>query len=363
MLKKDLTNLDEEIRALEAIDYSPLYNEKLPAVTYGYIHAFKTIADSLKKKSFIHFTSGVLAGIWIGIAYIACVYAAYSFTNPSVQKLLIGGILPLVLSLIYFIGGSFLTAFMSLGYPMMNGVARYKDFFKTMAAVYAGNIVGSVVICFLLELANVFGDPEIAKFVVNNLGLKKLYVVGHQIGDNISLASPNTKWYSSIDAPMVAKTIMWVFFSAIVCNMLVSLSSQANKATKGNLIGSIIMFWILIFMFAISGYQHCVANWFVAGGLFFISVFHESIGTAANGGAIVPPLGICGLFILLNIIPAMLGNYFGAVIMGFLLAIFNTSYSKLLISEYRLKLLKEERGNLEEKTLETSDDNKKTNKN
>lgn len=352
MLKKDLTNLDEEIRTLESIDYSPLYNEKLPAVTYGYIHAFRTGMDSLRKKSYIQFTSGVLAGIWIGIAYIACVYAAYSFTNHSVQKLLIGGIFPLVLTLIYFIGGSFLTAYMALGYPMMNGTARYRDFFKTMFFVYAGNVIGSMIICFLFELSNVFGNPEVASFIVDTLGLKKIYSVGDQIGLNIGIYGNGTAitahWYDGLTAAKIAKTIMWVFFSAIICNLLVSLSSQANKATKGNLIGSIIMWWILIFMFAISGYQHCVANWFVAWALFFMSIFQENISLVA-GQQLVPSIGICGIFILLNIIPAILGNYVGGVIMGFLLAIFNSSYSKLLISEHRLKLLKEERENLENK--------------
>lgn len=352
MSKKDLTNLDEEIRTLESIDYSPLHNEKLPAVTYGYIHAFKTMADSLKKKSYIQFTSGVLAGIWIGIAYIACVYAAYSFTNHSVQKLLIGGIFPLVLTLIYFIGGSFLTAYMSLGYPMMNGVARYRSFFKTMICVYSGNIVGSLIICFLFELSNVFGNPEVAKFIITTLGLNKIYSVGDQIGLNIGIAGNggpiSAHWYDGLSASKIAKTVMWVFFSAIICNLLVSLSSQANKATKGNLIGSIIMWWILIFMFAISGYQHCVANWFVAWAIFFMSIFHENVSLVA-GQEIIPSIGIFGIFVLLNIIPAILGNYFGAVIMGFLLAIFNSSYSKLLICEYRLKLLKEEREVLENK--------------
>lgn len=344
MIKKDLAVINEEIKELETIDYSPLNNEKLPAVTYGYVYSFKTMVDSLKKRPYILFTSGVLAGVWISIAYIACIFAVYAIGNASVQKLLIGCIFPLVLSLIYFIGGSFLTAYMSLSYPMVRGIGRWRNYLRVMVIVYAGNIVGSLFLVLLLELANIYGDPKVAGYLFNNLGLHKMYDVDKLIEENLAAG---INWWKGINASHIAKTIMWVFFSAIICNMLVSLSSQANKATKGNLIGSIIMFWILIFMFAISGYQHSVANWFIAWSMLFIGIFRDVV--SVNGHDVTVSVNIALLFMAINIIPAIFGNYLGAFIMGFLLSIFNHSYSKLLIAQSRLKLLKTDKEMIEKK--------------
>lgn len=341
----NLTKVKKEIEELESLDYSSLDQdqEKMSLITYGYVNGFRLLIDSLKKKSHITFVSGVLAGIWIGIAYMACIYASYHIPNSSVQKLMVGAIFPFVLTLIYFLGGGFLTAYMSLSWPMTKTIRNWKNYLKTMTIIYLGNIVGSMIIALFLQLGWAFSNTEVAKYIFENMGLSKLYLVGNKVIQNYNDNIGNL--LATVTAKDVILTVISVFFSAIICNMLVSMSAQVKAMTKNNILAGIVMFWIVIFMFAISGYQHCVANWFIGFAMLFIGLFSGSGTEIANASIIF------GLFVLLNILPAIIGNYVGAFFMSFLLSIFSSSYSKLVFSEARLDYLKTEYGELLEGEL------------
>ncbi|WP_027062977.1 formate/nitrite transporter family protein [Mesoplasma seiffertii] len=325
-----------EIQSLEQVDYTPLYSKDIAYHNYGYIHTFRVISDGLRQNWLKQLMGGLLAGIWIGFAYTAVVYSTYAISNPSVAKLLTGLLFAGVILMISFLGGGFVTAHMWYNRTMFKKVERWSIFLKACAWVYLGNILGIGIFVSILYLANGFAggapDNNIITKVYDGFGLHKLYNVGHKLGAGEAITGSD-----------VWKTITLVFASAILCNFLICLATQGAKSTKGNTVASMIMYLLILMFFAIGGYQHSVANWYGAWSLILMAIDGNIVlNTNLDGSAqLVFNANAAWLFILLNILPAIVGNFVGALIIGLFMGWFNIDYDTLLLKEARLKFLTE----------------------
>lgn len=315
-----------EISALEQENYLPLENKDLPYHHYGYVQTFRVVSDNLKFSVLKQLIGGILAGIWIGVGYTAACYATYTIDNASARALLLGAIFSGVILLIAFLGGSFLTAHMWFNRAMFKRIERWEIFLKACTFVYLGNILGIMLFVIILFLSNAFGNVDLLKFVYLQMGLKKLYEIGALI---------KTDSTTFINTSAAFKTLVWVLFSGILCNFLVCLATQGAKSTKGNTVAAMIMYFIILFFFVIAGYQHCVANWYVAWVLICMAIAPAT----ATGIEHFNPHS-AWLFLIFNILPAIIGNYLGAFIMGLLMGWFNKDLDNLLVKEARLKFLK-----------------------
>ncbi|ATZ18437.1 formate/nitrite transporter [Williamsoniiplasma somnilux] len=318
-----------EIKELEEVDYSPLYNKNLPYHNYGYIHTFRVISDGLRLTTLKQFVAGLLAGIWIGLAYTAVSYATYTIKNDSVVKLLTGALFAGVILMIGFLGGGFLTAHMWYNRAMFKKIERWTVFLKACGLVYLGNIAGITIFVSILYLSNGFtaGHGLLMSKVYENFGLHKLYILGDKLGAKEAILVKD-----------VFKSMGLVFASAILCNFLICLATQGAKSTKGNAGASMIMYLCVLFYFAIGGYQHSVANWYGAIVLIVMAIDGNPI-LLEGGQAFNAASG--GWFILVNIIPAVLGNFLGGLIIGIVMSWFNKDFDDLLLKEARIKHLKE----------------------
>ncbi|AVN63555.1 hypothetical protein CG006_00970 [Mesoplasma florum] len=333
----------EEIITLEQVDYSPLYSQDVAYHNYGYIHTFRVISDGLRLANMKQFMAGVLAGIWIGLVYVAVAYATFSITNASISKILTGAIFGSVILLISFLGGGFVTAHMWYNRTMFKKVERWSIFLKACGLVYAGNIIGIMIFTIIFQLSGALDHTSMIKLVdgvevkwtlgnhiYESFGAAKLYEVGSAIKNGEALT-----------ASEVFKTIGYVFASAVLCNFLICLATQGSKSAKGNTVAAMIMYFLVLFYFAIGGYQHCVANWFGAWML-ILRAISDPTSQHAN---------MAWAFVAFNIIPAILGNFVGALIIGTFMGLFNKEFDTLLVKEARMKFLAEEIERIENKKM------------
>ncbi|ASZ08943.1 hypothetical protein CK556_01040 [Mesoplasma chauliocola] len=330
-----------EIETLEQVDYSPLYSQDVAYHNYGYIHTFRVISDGLRLASMKQFMAGVLAGIWIGLVYAAVAYATFSINNQSITRLLTGAVFGCVILLISFLGGGFVTAHMWYNRTMFKKVERWSIFLKACGLVYAGNIVGIGIFAIIFQLSGALehtvlkdASGEIIKtlgdHIYSSFGSAKLYEIGTAINAGETLT-----------AGEIFKTIGYVLASAVLCNFLICLATQGSKSAKGNTVAAMVMYFLILFFFAIAGYQHCVANWFGAWML-ILRVISDPNAKNAN---------MAWAFVAFNIIPAILGNFIGALIIGTFMGLFNKEFDVLLVQEARMKFLIEEIERIENKKI------------
>ncbi|ATQ35346.1 formate/nitrite transporter [Mesoplasma entomophilum] len=335
--EQKIQNYKKEILTLEQVDYSPLYSQDVAYHNYGYIHTFRVISDGLRLSNMKQFMAGILAGIWIGLVYVAVAMATYSFVGAdkavleSLVKILTGLIFGSVILLISFLGGGFVTAHMWYNRTMFKKVERWSIFLKACGLVYAGNIIGIMIFTCIFQLSGALNhSPALAQHIYNAFGKAKLYEVGSAIEAK-----------DALKAGEIFKTIGYVFASAVLCNFLICLATQGSKSAKGNTVAAMIMYFLVLFYFAIGGYQHCVANWFGAWMLILRAISDPTTQHANMAWA----------FVAFNIIPALLGNFVGALIIGTFMGLFNKEFDTLLVQEARMKFLAEEIERIENKKM------------
>ncbi|PPE04981.1 formate/nitrite transporter [Entomoplasma ellychniae] len=331
--KKDnsvkIQKYDEEIKRLEQEDFSSLYNQDISYHNYGYVHTFRTISDGLRLQNVKQFSAGILAGFWISLAYVGAILASYSLGGDawaSLGKIVFSAVFAIVIVLISFLGGGFVTAHMWYNRTMFKGVERWTVFMKACGLVYLGNIIGMFIVVIIFQLSGTMtGEGNLIwEYFLHNFIEKKLYNVGHVMIAGFGL--------SALTSKIILQAVLWTFMSAILCNFLVCLATQGSKSTKGNAVASMIMYLFILFYFAIGGYQHCVANWFIAWMIITNAILaYQQIDN-----------NLVWIFLLINILPSILGNWVGALIIGYFMGIFNKEFDALLVKEAKLRFLREE---------------------
>lgn len=198
-------------------------------------------AQSRLSKTFL---LGVMAGIFVGIAYIGAIMGT-SVWPPQwdgLKRIVFALIFTLAMFLVLFIGGEIFTANSMMFLSVVKGQTRLKRLLANLSVVLLGNFVG----CFLLGLLTYWaGFIKIEYFAELNAD----YIYNH-FGENlkkiINSKLNNITWYEN-------------FFSAILCNILVSGSVYVYSATK-NSSAKFSLVGLVIAVFATAGFSHIVAN-------------------------------------------------------------------------------------------------------
>jgi formate transporter len=169
-----------------------------------------------------------------------------------VKTLMVGIVFPPAIWMITFLGGALFTSHVVATIPVIKGVVRRSNYFKALGAVYLGNLSGTGFIVLLIGLTgalNATGDNTILGNMLH-FGDGKLYDVRQSYGTE-----------RGITAGDVFLTIMYVFFSGILCNLCVSATLPITFTTRSRGTASAVMFFA-VFYFAVAGYQHSPANTF-----------------------------------------------------------------------------------------------------
>lgn len=203
-----------------------------------YEYALKK-ADSRLLKTFL---MGLASGLFIGIAYIGALYANRGMTDNGLKNLVFGGVFTIAITMIVFMGGEMFTS----NSLMFLGVAKKQikvgKFLLNLLVVLLGNIAG----CFILALFTWW-----AGFFNNQAFLENAY--------SLAMHKLEIPWWQA-------------FFSGILCNFLVAGSVYISFATRSSTAKFFLIF-LVIFVFALSGFSHVVANSYVWGILPLFNLF------------------------------------------------------------------------------------------
>ncbi|OFV71375.1 MULTISPECIES: formate/nitrite transporter family protein [Acetobacterium] len=223
---------------------------------------------------------GIFAGVFIG-------FGAYGFTvitsgagtgfEATFAKYIGAGVFPVGLMLVVICGAELFTGNNLMTLSLFKKEITVGAMLRNWGVVWAANLVGSVLLAYLMSQSGLYGEAMTAKAI-------------------------------GIAEAKCAIPLMPVIIRAIFCNMLVCLAVWMQSGAK-DIIGKIFAIWFPIMLFVLSGFEHSVAN------MFFI------------------PMGIfCGADVtwaqafLNNILPVTLGNIIGGAVI--IPACYHFTYAK-----------------------------------
>lgn len=182
--------------------------------------------------AFRAFALAVLAGAFIGFGGMMLLLVKADPSLSSAASALLAGLaFSLGLFAVVMAGGELFTGnnLMTLG--MLSGKYSFKNLMRSWAIVYAGNLVGSVIVALLLHLC---GFSQMA---------------GGAVGEAIV----------SVAAAKCALSIPVMVARGVMCNILVCLAvwmSFAGHSTTDKLAATALP----VTAFVACGFEHCVAN-------------------------------------------------------------------------------------------------------
>lgn len=234
---------------------------------------------------------GILAGVYIGFAaHLATTIATGTCEWLGVQKFLIGAVFSVGLMLVIIPGSELWTGNNLMSVALFERRITLGGMMKNWVFVYAGNLVGSLLLAFIIAYSSGLLGGEIG-------------------GTAIRIAASKTS-ESGIEFLPHNYAFFW---RAIGCNWLVCLAVMMAVAAQ-DVAGKVLGIFFPIMAFVSCGFEHCVANmYFIPAGI----MAKEFSGACAASGLSVEQLAGLnwGTMWTQNLIVVTIGNFVG----GFLL--------------------------------------------
>lgn len=218
----------------------------------------------------------ILAGIYIAFGANAAIAILSSGTlDAGLAKVLAGSVFSVGLMLVLIPGSELFTGNILMTIGFIYNQYSFIKVLKNWLVVYIGNLIGAVVIAYLVFKSGLLG----------------------RIGDLTAMGEVAAR----ITEVKLSLSFTEALFRGILCNMLVCLAvimCVASKSATGKILG--IYFPIMVFV--VSGYEHSVANmYFLTAGLMSSGKFMLEFWTIFN-----------------NLIPVTIGNVIGGLLIVFL---------------------------------------------
>ena len=223
------------------------------------------------------FLLGIFAGAFIALGAFGSAVASCGVPTPAVGRVLSALVFPIGLMMVIVAGAELFTGNCLLVVPVLQHKATFNGMIKNLIVVYLGNFVGSVLIALMVVYSHSSSlyDGALAKAMVGT-AVAKIHL-------------------TPLDA----------LLKGILCNFMVCIAVWVSFAAD-DVAGKIAALYLPIFLFVLSGFEHCVANmYFIPAGIF---ASHE-YGIAADGLTWLS-------FICDNLLPVTLGNIIGGSILA-----------------------------------------------
>lgn len=216
------------------------------------------------KKNSIVFVSAMLAGLFIGLGYTGYLIVYGIMADAAVGKVVGALLFPVGLLLVLIAGADLFTGNTLVTMAWYKKEIKLGDVAKNLSIVWLGNLVGALFLVVLVYYSNTF-TGSIAEGVMH-LAEKKVHL------NMVELLTRST-----------------------LCNILVAITVYMSYAAK-DVTGKVIISYIPIWLFVITGFEHCVANMFVLPMGYLLGA-DLTIGQ-----------------IMANIIPVTIGNIIGGML-------------------------------------------------
>lgn len=211
---------------------------------------------------------GILAGVYIGFGafvFILATSAGGDAFQSILAKFIGAALFPVGLMLVILCGAELFTGNNLLTLALMSKKITAVQMLRNWFFVYIGNLIGSVLLAFLLANSGLLQDAASERAM--------------------AIAASKTS------LPFIEAVIR-----GILCNMLVVLACWLQAGSK-EMIGKIFGIWFPIMLFVFAGFEHSVANMtYIPLGIF--------LGADVTWGS----------FIVSNLIPVTVGNLIGGAV-------------------------------------------------
>jgi nitrite transporter NirC len=201
-----------------------------------YTEAIQTLSDqaaaklAAQKRSLVgHFVRSMLAGMYVGAA-ITLIFTVGSFLPKECQKLLMGVCFGGALTIVIFAGSELFTGsnlVLTLG--VLHKKASATDLAANWIWTWVGNLVGSILLAFIVIRSGVMDADPVKSFVLKIVETK-------------------------MNLP--AEQLFW---RAVLANWLVCLGVWMAARIKDET-ARILMIWWCMFTFITCAYEHSIAN-------------------------------------------------------------------------------------------------------
>lgn len=230
---------------------------------------------------------GIAAGFFIGIGAEASSLAMHGISNVGLARTVAGAVFPIGLMLIVLLGGELFTGNCLISMAVYDKKAKLKGMIRNLTIVYISNFIGAALIAWMINNCGQlnFSDGGAGAFTIK-VALGKV----------------------GID-PIQA------IVSGILCNVLVCLAIFM-AATAKDVAGKCIAIFFPIFVFVISGFEHCVANmYYIPAGIFAVqNPLYAAKATELYGITAEQLSGLNFGTIFSNLIPVTIGNIIGGMV-------------------------------------------------
>lgn len=230
---------------------------------------------------------GIAAGFFIGIGAEASSLAMHGISNVGLARTVAGVVFPIGLMLIVLLGGELFTGNCLISMAVYDKKAKLKGMIRNLTIVYISNFIGAALMAWMINNCGQlnFSDGAAGAFTIK--------VAFGKVG---------------ID-PMQA------IVSGILCNVLVCLAIFM-AATAKDVAGKCIAIFFPIFVFVISGFEHCVANMYYipAGILATHNPLYAAKATELYGITAEQLSGLNFGSMFSNLIPVTIGNIIGGMV-------------------------------------------------
>ncbi len=239
------------------------------------------------------FILALLAGVYIGFgAHLATVVGTGECEYFGLKRLLVGGAFSVGLMLVVIPGAELFTGNNLLSVSLCSRRLCLRALLRNWAIVYVGNLVGSIVLAFIIAYSSGLLESEVGATA-------------------LKLAATKT---STASAGGLSHNSMF-FFRAIGCNWLVCLAVMMAVASR-DIVSKIFSCFFPIMAFVASGFEHCVANmYFIPAGI-FAGTFPRAVELSGLSPSELAGINWTSMWTQ-NLIPVTLGNIVaGALFVG-----------------------------------------------
>ena len=242
---------------------------KSPAeIAQSYI---KTAQGKTSQKWYKTLILAVLAGAFIAFGAAASTAASANADNATLIK---GLVFPVGLILVVVCGAELFTGNCLLISPAVGRDIKVAGLFKNWSIVYAGNLLGGVLIAVLVVFSHV-QSPAVVEACVQAAAAKSNMGFGDAL------------------------------LRGILCNMLVCLAVWASMASSTTA-GKILAVYMPVLAFVVCGFEHSVAN-----------MYYLSAGLMASAEYAIRAAGLnIGNALLYCLLPTTIGNIIGGCLIG-----------------------------------------------
>ena len=230
---------------------------------------------------------GISAGFFVAFGAEGSSLAMHGISDVGLSRTLAGAVFPLGLLMIVLLGGELFTGNCLISMAVYSKKAAWTKMGRNLLLAYISNFAGAVLMAWMISRSG-----------------QLAYSGGGAGAFTIKVALGKV----SVD-PFAA------LISGILCNVLVCLAIFMAAAAK-DIAGKCLAVFFPIFVFVISGFEHCVANmYYIPAGIFasanpaYVEKAKELYGITS---AQLKALTWKGM--LSNLIPVTIGNMVGGMI-------------------------------------------------